>query len=163
MIKHKNKFNADFRRLHADGRGFYPRKSLPVRQAGALDLRLSALKFIIFSLFVFMNSSCAPVLIGGAAVGGAVVIAQDFATTSIDASFQHVWSVANEELKKIGQVQKSFQKLGEIKATVEGSKVIVKISKLTEKTVDIKVSARKNLLPNTDLAQSILTAIIRHL
>ena len=116
--------------------------------------------FLIF-YFLFL-AGCAPVIIGGAAAG-VIVIAQDFATTSVDTSFQNAWSVANKEMRRIGSVEKSFQKLGEIKATVEGSKVTVTISKLTEKTMDIKVTARKNLLPNTDLAQSILTSIIRNL
>ena len=68
-------------------------------------------------------SGCAPILIGGAAVGGAIVIAQDSATTSVDMSFRHVWSVANAQMRKLGEVEKSFQKLGEIKGKVEGASV----------------------------------------
>ena len=121
---------------------------------------------ILFAALLFLSLSmegCAPILIGGAAAASAIVVSQDFATTSIDVSYRRAWSVANDELKRIGQVDRSFQKLGEINATVEGSRVKVKISRLTEKTVDIKVSARKNLLPNTELAQIILASIIRNL
>ena len=157
-VFYNNDFDADSRRCNADLRGFYPRLS-------ACNPRLSALKFVFIILFHFFiaMSGCAPVLIGGAAVTGAIVVAQDFATTSIDVSYQRAWNVANDEIKKIGHIDKSFQKLGEIKATAEGSQVKVKISKLTEKTVDIKVTARKNLLPNTELAQAILAGIIRNL
>ncbi len=111
---------------------------------------------------LILSAGCAPILIGGAAIGGAVAVSQDFVTTSVDVSFQRAWSVANEELKRFGEVQKSFQKLGEIKAIVDGAQVKVKISKLTERTVDIRVSARKNLLPNLELAQTILASIIRN-
>lgn len=157
MRKIKNRFNADGRGLHTDGRGFNPRKS-------ALDPRLSAFKLsIIVFIFVSMASGCAPILIGGAAIGGAIVIAQDSATTSVDMNFRHVWSVANAQMRKLGEVEKSFQKLGEIKGKVEGAHVTVKISRLTEKTVDITVTARKNLLPDTTLAQAILTSILRNL
>ncbi len=124
------------------------------------------MKKILFYIAIgipLLMAGCAPVLIGGAAVGGAIVVAQDFATTSVDAPFHHVWSVANDELRRLGEIEKSFRKLGEIKAKVEGASIKVTISKLTEKTVDIKVTARKNLLPDTDLAQSILTSIIRNL
>ena len=120
--------------------------------------------FFVALLFLpLLATGCAPILIGGAAAASAIVVSQDFATTSIDVSYRRAWSAANDELKRIGQVDRSFQKLGEINATVEGSRVKVKISRLTEKTVDIKVSARKNLLPNTELAQIILASIIRNL
>ena len=118
---------------------------------------------ILFVAAVHCLSGCTAVVIGGAAAAGAIVVAQDFATASVDTSFQKAWAAANDQLKKVGKVDKSFQKLGEIKATVEASSVHVKISRLTERTVDIKVSARKNLLPNTDLATAILTSILRRL
>lgn len=121
--------------------------------------------FILLIFFVTSVCGCAAAIIGGAAAAGAGVIAisKDFATTSVDTSFQRAWVAANDQLKKVGKVDKSFQKIGEIRATVEGSIVQVKISRLTERTVDIKVSARKNLLPNTQLAESILASIIRKL
>ncbi|MFA5060606.1 MAG: DUF3568 family protein [Candidatus Omnitrophota bacterium] len=117
---------------------------------------------IFLSIFLIVNSGCAAAIVGGAAVG-AVAVSQDFATTSVDVNYKRAWSIANEQLKKIGEAKRTFQKIGEINAIVEGSTVRVKISKLTERTVDIKVSARKNMLPNTELAQTILAAILRKL
>src|SRR3989338_3508675 len=102
---------------------------------------------ILFAVTVSLLSGCAAAVIGGAAAAGAIVVAQDFATSSVDSSYQKAWLAANEQLKKVGKIDRSFQKIGEIRATVEGSSVHVKISRLTERTVDIKVSARKNLLP----------------
>ncbi|HOW36172.1 MAG TPA: DUF3568 family protein [Candidatus Omnitrophota bacterium] len=119
--------------------------------------------YLSFVVLIFSMGGCVAALIGGAAVGGAIVVSQDFATTSIDTSFQRAWAVANDQLKKFGTIDKSFQKIGEIRATVEGSTVQIKISRLTDRTVDIKVSARKNMLPNTQLAESILASIIRKL
>ena len=119
-----------------------------------------------FLFFIFLSAvaaGCAPILIGGAAVAGAIVVAQDFATTSVDVPFHRAWRVANDELARLGEVEKSFRKLGEIRAKVENASIKVTVSKLTERTVDIKVTARRNLLPDTDLAQAILTSIIRNL
>ena len=117
--------------------------------------------FLIF-YFLFLTG-CAPAIIGGAAAAGYVVVAQDFVTTSVDTSFQRAWNAANDEIRKLGSIEKSFQKLGEVKGTVQGAKVLVTVSKLTERTIDIKVTARKNLLPDTELAQAILAAILRKL
>jgi hypothetical protein len=119
--------------------------------------------FIIATAAGCLTGGCTTVLIGSAAGVGAYAITQDSVTTSFDASFQKAWKVANVQLKKMGTVDDSFQKLGEIIATVDDSSVHVKISRLTEKTVDIRVSARKNMLPNVELAQLILASIIREL
>src|SRR3989338_8914320 len=120
--------------------------------------------FIYFLVFTLASTSgCTLFLIGGAATAGAIAVSQDFATTSLDVSFERAWKVSLAQLRKVGRVHDSLRKMGEIDATVEDSKVHVKISRLNEHTVDIKVSARKNLLPNTDLAQSILASIIRRL
>lgn len=120
-------------------------------------------KNIFFYVLMGALCGCAPILIGGAAVGGAIVVAQDFATTSVDVPFHRAWSVANDELRRLGEIEKAFRKLGEIKARVEGASIKVTISKLTEQTVDIKVTARKSLFPQPDLAQAILTSIMRNL
>ena len=149
----ENYLNTDSRRSNADLRRYL--------RISACNLRPSALN-LLFIILIFA-SGCAPILIGGAAIGGAIVIAQDSATTSVDMNFRHVWSVANSQMRKLGDVEKSFQKLGEIKGKVEGAHVTVKIARLTEKTVDITVTARKNLLPETTLAQAILTSILRNL
>ena len=118
--------------------------------------------FIYFLVFTLASTSgCTLFLIGGAATAGAIAVSQDFATSSVDVSFERAWKVSLAQVRKVGQVDDSIRKMGEIDAMVEGSRVHVKISRLNTRTVDIKVSARKNLLPNTDLAQAILASIIR--
>lgn len=123
----------------------------------------SALFFICGLIFSIGVCGCTAVLIGGATAAGVIAVSQDSATTSYDVSFQRAWKVASEQIKKLGEVDKSFQKLGELRGKIEGSNVTIKVSRLTEKTVDIKVTARKNLLPNPELAQAILASIIRRL
>ncbi len=119
--------------------------------------------FQILSLgFFLVLNGCAAVLIGGAAVG-TIVVAQGFAVTTIDASYQDAWKASSDQMKAVGKITKTLEKLGEIKGMVEGHKVRIKITKLTERTLDIKVSAHKHLLPNTDLAQEILSGIMDRL
>lgn len=120
-------------------------------------------KFLFLGLILCTLYGCAPVLIGGAAAAGYIVVTQDYAATSVDTSYSRAWATALDEVRRLGTLEKSFQKLGEVHGVVQDSKIRIWIFKLTEKTVDIKVAARKNMLPNTELAQGILAAIVRKL
>ncbi len=121
--------------------------------------------FIFLIAFAVASYGCTTtaVIVGGAVAAGAIALTHDSATTSVDTSFNNAWKVANERLKKIGDVDESHHKLGEIRAKVNNADIKVRISRLTERTVDIKVSARRNFLPDLDLARSILANIMRHL
>ncbi|MFH1360860.1 MAG: DUF3568 family protein [Candidatus Omnitrophota bacterium] len=121
-------------------------------------------RFLIFIAVVSIGlSGCATaVVVGGVTAASVVAVTSDYATTSIDTDFNHAWKVANAQLKKIGEVDENYQKLGEIKATVNDHDVKVTISKLTEKTIDIRVAARRNLIPNVNLARAIMANIIRN-
>ena len=118
--------------------------------------------FIIGIVCAVTMSGCVGAIVGGAAVG-TYAITQDFVTTSVDADFSKAWKVANDQLNEIGEVDDEQQKLGEIRAVVEGATVKVTIAKLTDQTVDITVAARSGVVPKTDLARAILSSILRRL
>jgi len=108
-------------------------------------------------------SSCAPILIGGAAAVGVIVVTRDFAQTTLDIEYADMWQIANEEIRNLGQLTSSSKWKGEIVGFVDGARVKVKIKKLTEKSVHIKVIAWRNVIPDTELSKQILSALVRNL
>ena len=92
-----------------------------------------------------------------------VVTLNDSVKTAVDVDYSKVWSVANNQIKKVGIITKSFEKIGEIKATVDRASVFVKIKKLTERTMEIQVTAHRGILSDLDLAQAIMTSILKEL
>ncbi len=111
-------------------------------------------------IFLLTLNGCAAVLIGAGAAG-AIVVSKDEASTYIDGDMHSVWARSLEVLKEIGSISDTDKKAGVIKALVNDSKVICIIEEVTNKTVKLRVKARKNLLPNVDLAQSIATKILK--
>ncbi len=119
---------------------------------------------IVLSLpLLFLSGCTTAVIVGGATAASVVAITSDYVTTSIDIEFNQAWRVAKNQLAILGELDESEQKLGELEAVVDKAKVKVNISKLTEETVDIRVAARRELIPDVDLARSILANIIRNL
>lgn len=59
-----------------------------------------------------------------------------------------------------GKLTKEDKKNGEIELEAEGSRVWIKLTKLTKSATEIKVSARKHSLPNLKLAEEIFIKIM---
>lgn len=92
-----------------------------------------------------------------AAVG--FLTADDSSDMDIHVSPQQAYKVSWGVINEIGKINKEDVKQGLIVAVVEGSDVTVKITPVDNKTVKLKVSARKFLLANEKLAGNILYQI----
>lgn len=92
-----------------------------------------------------------------AAVG--FLTADDSSDMDIHASPQQAYKVSLGVINEIGKIKKEDAEQGLIGAVVEGSDVTVKITPVDNKTVKLKVSARKFLLANEKLAGNILYQI----
>ncbi len=103
-------------------------------------------------------SGCAAVLVG-AGVAGGIAISEDTAKLEADTSYDRAWKLTYDAVKSMGVITKSDRDLGKIEAMVQESKVEAKIVPLTSRTVRIEIKARKNLLPNMDLAMRIINKI----
>ena len=103
-------------------------------------------------------AGCAAVLIG-AGVAGGVAISEDTAKLEVDTNYSRAWKVAYNTIKEMGIVKVQDKDAGKIEATVQESAVEAKVIPLTSRTVRIQVKARKNLLPNMDLAMMIINKI----
>jgi len=98
-------------------------------------------------------------LILGAGVAGGIAISQDTIRLQANTTFDRAWKTAHTALDKMGIINSEDQKAGTVVATIEESHVVAKISLIAPRVVRIEVKARKNLLPNQDLASRIINDI----
>lgn len=101
---------------------------------------------------------CAAVLIG-AGVAGGVAISEDTAKLDADASYSRAWKATYDTLQEMGAITTQDKDSGKIEASIQDTKVDARLVPLTSKTVRIQIKARKNLLPNMDLAMMIINRI----
>lgn len=117
---------------------------------------------MLFTCFVLASMltayGCAAVLIG-AGVAGGVAISEDTAKLEVDTSYNRAWSVTYDTIKKMGAINSQDKDSGKIEANVQDTKIEAKVLPLTPQAVRIEIKARKNLLPNMDLAMTIINRI----
>ena len=116
---------------------------------------------ILGALLAIGLSGCAPIFLAtaGAVVGYAV--SRDSVTVDLDRPLDRVWSACLEESKHQGTVKRQDQARGRIDAHIRGVDVVVTVDSLTPSTVRVVIRARKNLLPQVDIAQRLGVAIAR--
>ena len=105
---------------------------------------------------------CAAVLLGGAVAGG-MAVSKDTAKLETDTSFQRAWTVTYNILLEMGEISLRDEDAGEIQATINDTDVSAQIIRITRKSVRIEIKARKNLMPEVDLAVEIINKINRRL
>ena len=102
-------------------------------------------------------------LIGAGAVGG-YAISKDSINNSFDLSFSHVYEASHQVMQKVGFVTQADEQRGIIKGTVPGANVTITITRLTSRTVQLKVKARSDVfLPKIDIAQAVYNQIVERL
>ncbi|MDD5119880.1 MAG: DUF3568 family protein [Candidatus Omnitrophica bacterium] len=104
---------------------------------------------------------CAPLIIGAAAGGlGAYAVSKDTVQGNTDKRYEALWDSALNVIRTRGLIQEEDFAAGYIEAGVESSKVWIKLTRLTQATTRVKVSARKYHFPNMELAQDVFVKII---
>jgi hypothetical protein len=81
---------------------------------------------------------------------------KDYASDQIDMSFSKLYDRALGFLRKNGAVISEDKTTGEIKGKYEGSDITITISSLGSKKTEIKVSARKFLIPQPNTAEKFI-------
>ena len=120
---------------------------------------MKKLSYWVLGFFCLLTVyGCAAVLIG-AGVAGGIAISEDTGKLEKDTSFRRAWGVTLKIVQSMGAVTLQDKSSGKMEALIRESKVWVKIIPVTGKTVRIEVKARKNLLPNVDLAMEIINKI----
>lgn len=119
-------------------------------------------KYFVFLLpLVILCAGCIPLLIGGAAGAlGAYAVSSDTVQGETDKSYEGVWNAASEVGRMRGTIKEEDNIRGYMQMEIDSSKVWVRVIKLTQATTRLKISARKNHLPNSRLAQDLFVKII---
>ncbi len=100
-------------------------------------------------------SGCALMLVSAGAAGG-YAVSRDSIKNYFDMPVSQVYRASREVIGEMGLVTMEDQRRGRIKATVLGDEVTVTVTPISEKTVELKVKARKNfLIPAIDTAQAV--------
>lgn len=117
---------------------------------------------LISSLLLF--SGCALFLIGGGVAGG-IAISRDTIEGHFDTRLEQVWKASREVVMQEGFIRLEDKPHGRIESEVRKSEVKIEILQVSEKTVRIRVKARKGhqLLPNPDLANELYNKIFYRL
>jgi hypothetical protein len=122
-----------------------------------------AVRSLIVGLVALPLSGCAAVLVGAGAAGG-YAISKDSVRNHFDLSSSHVFRVSRDVVREMGLVTTEDERHGLIKAQVEGANVTITVKPVSEKTVELKVKARNDLLmPKIDVAQSVYNKIAEKL
>lgn len=121
-----------------------------------------ALLFLAVLMFVFINiSGCMPLVVGGAVgVVGAYAISKDTMQGDTDKSFDSLWDSALNIARARGNIKLDDKRIGQLDYVENGNKVSIRLVRLTQATIRMRVSARKLHLPNLELAQEVYTRII---
>lgn len=103
-----------------------------------------------------------PLLSGCWFIAGGVAgyeVTQDSVQGHFDTSFERAYQAGLKVIQSLGKTNLEDEKDGWIKADINKYVVALHIEKLTERTVQITVSARKYTLPKPQFARSILDKI----
>ena len=117
--------------------------------------------FIVAILLIPLVCGCAALIIGAAAGGlGAYAISRDTVQGDTDKKYEALWESAVNVSKAYGIIQSENFDLGAIELGAQSSKVTIKLTRMTEATTRVKVSARKYCFPNMELAQDVFVKVI---
>lgn len=101
----------------------------------------------------FAASGCAPIFLVSAGAVAGYAVSRDSVTVDIDKPRETVWKACLEETQRLGAIKKHDQPNGRIDAQIQKTDVVVTLEQLTASTVRVAIRARKNLLPQLELAQ----------
>ena len=120
-------------------------------------------KLIVSTAFILLlafSSGCA-ILLVGAGVGGGIAISRDTIEGNLDKKSDTIWNASRDVLMQEGFIRLENKPHGTFDAEVEKSQVNIEVKQITEKTVRIRVKARKGykLIPNPHLANELYNKI----
>jgi hypothetical protein len=113
---------------------------------------------LIIVMILWFFSGCALFLVG-AGVAGGIAISDDSAQFEKNMGMNHAWKVTTKIIEEMGTITSEDSNARVLDADVMGSQVSAMLTQISPKTVRVKISARKHLLPNVDTAAKILNNI----
>ena len=105
-------------------------------------------------------TGCAVLLVGAGAAGG-YAISKDSIRSHFDLAPRTIYQESRRVIGERGLVTLEDERRGLIKAQVEGATVTITVKRISERTTELNVKARDNLLlPKIEIAQAIYNEII---
>ncbi len=124
-------------------------------------------KFIllpVLMVFLIMSiSGCVFMVAGGAGALGGYAVSRDTIKGHSGKPYRSIWGSALRVARIKGKITMENKDNGEIEFEVKPSRVWVKLTKLTDASTEIRVSARRYSLPNLGLAEEIFVKIMEEL
>jgi hypothetical protein len=116
--------------------------------------------WLVLGMCLF-SAGCVPLIIGAAAGGlGAYAVSKDTIEGDTDTPYENLWDAAVELSKVRGTVKVQDFTKGTIEFEARPSKVWIRFTRLTQATTRVRISSRKNHLPNLELAQDVFVRLI---
>jgi len=104
---------------------------------------------------------CAPLIVGAAVGGlGGYAISKDTIQGETDKSYESLWSASLTISRMRGIITQENNASGTIELETQGSRVWIRLVRLTRLTTRLRVAARKYHLPNLELAQDLFVRIM---
>ncbi len=126
-----------------------------------MTMKKRLLSHILLFFLVFTTPGCVFVAVGSAVLGG-YVISPDTVEGLTSHSEKAVWHSMIEILSIMGRVTEQYEEKGMAVAQISGATVTVTVYSMTEKTVKLRVKARKSFLPKIAIAQDVFVKIMGH-
>lgn len=120
---------------------------------------------IILCIILIISTGCVPVLIGGAGIVTGYMMSNDSAIGDVRVSYRELWDISIEVLQNSDKIEiiETNESKGRIKIKMDGVDLTVKINTLDSENQQLKVSARKYMLPKPKYAQKIFFNIVKEL
>ncbi|MBF0480005.1 MAG: hypothetical protein HQL26_11030 [Candidatus Omnitrophica bacterium] len=119
-------------------------------------------KFFLVLLvpIVFSFSGCIYLIVGGLGALGGYVVSPDTVEGLTNNDRKSVWENAKEIVTVMGTPLEEMKDSGVITAKIQGAKVEIAIVPVSDKTVKVRVKARKAGLPKISVAQDVFVKIM---
>jgi len=112
---------------------------------------------------LFFSLGCVPILIGGGLLTG-YALSNNSASGKVNIGYHDLWINCLDKLEAQRiEIIEAKESNGIIKAQMSDVNITVRINSLSSGTQELKVSARKYLLPKPHIAQDIFFKIVKGL
>jgi len=138
-------------------------KGIPTAQQLALlvlaePMKAAAIKnAAIYGASMFAGVAALPVAVAATFIG------KDYVQQVIDSSFEHVYEISLEVVKRMGTITREDAPSGVIKANINGTMVALILRKNADNNTEITISARKYMFPKLEIAGGVLYQILEKL
>lgn len=116
-------------------------------------------------VFICSLSLTGCIFIVGAAVGaaGGYAISKDTIQGETNKGTASIWQASLDIAQIMGTIKTKDVEANKIEAEIDGASVVISITSITPETRRLKVSCRKNFLPNLKLAEKVFVNIMQRL